>query len=68
MDYKIFATFNVIGGIGWAMGLTLMGYALGNVIPADQVDKYLLPIIGLIIVVSLLPSVWHIYQERRNPD
>jgi membrane-associated protein len=32
------------------------------------VDKYLLPIIGLIIVVSLLPSVWHIYQERRHPD
>jgi membrane-associated protein len=68
MDYKIFATFNLIGGIGWAVGMTLMGYALGNVIPADQVDKYLLPIIAVIIVVSLLPSVWHLYQERRNPQ
>jgi membrane-associated protein len=68
MNYKVFATFNVIGGIGWAVGLTSIGYALGKRIPPDKMDKYLLPIILAIIIISLLPSVWHLYQERRNPQ
>src|SRR3990167_2070109 len=43
MDYKKFVSFNLIGGLLWAIGVTLTGYYLGNLIP--DVDKYLLPII-----------------------
>jgi membrane-associated protein len=43
----------------------LLGFFLGKTLPAEQLDKYLLPIIGLIVVVSLLPSVIHIIKENR---
>ena len=49
MEYGRFLSFNVIGGLGWAMGMTLAGYWLGSLIPG--VDKYLLLIVGGIILV-----------------
>lgn len=57
MNYKKFVTFNLIGGVLWAIGVTLTGYYLGSLIP--DVDKYLLPIVGLIIVASILPGLHH---------
>jgi membrane-associated protein len=50
----------------WTFGVTLLGYFLGNLLPADQVDKYLLPIIVLVMLVSLLPSIIHIIQEKNH--
>ena len=64
MNYRTFISFNVLGGLIWTFGLTLLGYSLGTLIP--DVDKYLLPIILIIIVVSLLPSLLHIYQEHKS--
>jgi membrane-associated protein len=66
MNYRYFLTYNVIGGFGWTVGLTCLGYFLGSIIP--DVDKYLLPIVLAIIVISLLPSIWHIYQENKTPS
>lgn len=50
----------------WTFGITLLGFFLGKSLPPEQVDKYLLPIIGLIIVVSLVPSIIHLIQENRT--
>ncbi|MBI3103750.1 VTT domain-containing protein [Candidatus Daviesbacteria bacterium] len=57
MNYKKFVTYNLIGGVLWAVGITFAGYYLGNLIP--NVDQYLLPIVGLIIFVSILPGLHH---------
>lgn len=57
MDYKRFLIFNLVGGVFWAVGVTYAGYYLGNLIP--DVDKYLLPIIGLIVIASVLPAIHH---------
>ncbi len=65
MHYRTFMTYNLIGGFLWTFGITLLGFFLGKSLPPEQVDKYLLPIIGLIIVVSLLPSIIHVIQENR---
>jgi len=46
----------------WAIGLTLAGYALGSRIP--NIDKYLLPIVALIIVVSLVPVALEVRRSR----
>lgn len=62
MDYKTFFTFNLIGGLLWAVGMPLAGYFLGRVIP--DIDKYLLPIIGFIILASVLPTAIHLLKER----
>lgn len=61
MDYKRFVVFNLVGGVLWAIGVTLAGYYLGSLIP--DVDKYLLPIVGLIIIASILPVLHHILVD-----
>lgn len=62
MDYKTFLTYNVIGGILWAICLPLAGFYLGKAI--SDVDKYLLPIIGFIVVVSILPQAITILKNK----
>ncbi len=65
MSYRHFATYNVIGGAIWAIGLPVAGYVLGSVIPAETLDKYLLAILAGVVVLSLLPTVIHIYRHNR---
>lgn len=63
MRYPRFLAFNVIGGLLWGSGMSLAGFYFGRLLPADKVDKYLLPVIVLIIAISLLPSVVHVWRE-----
>ena len=65
MSYRRFFWFNVMGALGWAVGVTFAGYLLGNTIPG--VDKYLLPIIAVIILISVLPGAVHVLRERARP-
>lgn len=65
MPYREFFIHTVTGAILWVAGLCTLGYLAGNVIPADQVDRYLLPIILAIIVLSVMPSLLHIHKERK---
>lgn len=62
MNYKTFFTYNLVGGLLWTAGVSLLGYWLGKIIP--DIDRYLLPIIFLIIVVSVLPNVYQIYKAK----
>ena len=64
MEYKTFISYNIIGGFLWGVGLTLAGYFLGNIIP--NVDKYLLPIIALIIILSVAPTANHILKDPNH--
>ena len=64
MRYRTFLAYNLIGGMLWAVGVTLLGYFLGSVIP--DVDKYLLPVIGLIVFFSILPPIYHVWKERNS--
>lgn len=62
MNYPTFLSFNVVGGALWAVGLTLAGYFLGTSIPG--IDRYLLPIILVIIFLSILPTLIHILKDE----
>ncbi len=64
MSYSTFLVYNLAGGATWTFGITLLGDSLGTLIP--DVDKYLLPIILIIVIVSLAPSILHLYQERQS--
>ena len=59
---RVFTPWQVVGGLVWSIGLTLAGYALGSRIP--NVDKYLLPIVAVIIVVSLIPVALEVRRSR----
>ncbi|MET7684825.1 DedA family protein [Streptomyces sp. NPDC005423] len=61
---RTFTLWQVVGGLVWSLGLTLAGYALGSSIP--NVDRYLLPIVALIVVVSLLPLAAELYRSRKG--
>jgi membrane-associated protein len=66
MKYGTFVAFNIIGGLLWAVGITLAGYFLGHAIP--DIDKYLLPIVILIVLVSVAPGAWHILKDAENRE
>lgn len=61
MHYRRFVTFNVVGGVLWAAGVPTAGYFLGSVIP--DVDRYILPIVALIVVISVLPPATHVLRD-----
>jgi membrane-associated protein len=62
MNYRRFTFFNLIGALPWSIGVTLLGYFLGRVIP--DVDRYLLPAVIIIILLSLAPTLFHLRRER----
>lgn len=64
MNYRNFLIYNIIGAFAWAGGLTILGYFLGRSIP--NAEQYLLPIVLLIILVSLIPTVIHFWKARAS--
>lgn len=62
MSYKTFVIYNIIGGFLWGVGVTLLGYFLGEIIP--DAEKYLLPIIAIIIFLSILPPIISFAKEK----
>jgi membrane-associated protein len=61
---KTFAVWQILGGLVWTVGLTVAGYVLGTSIP--NVDRYLLPVVAVIIVVSLIPLALELLRARRG--
>jgi len=62
MRYPVFFLYNLIGALLWTIGLVFLWYFLGNVI---DVDKYLLPIVLVIIFLSFLPAIVAYIREKR---
>lgn len=63
MHYRTFVTYNVIGGALWAIGVTTLGYLLGEAI---DIDKYLLPTIFVIVLLSLVPVLLEVRKASRE--
>lgn len=64
MRYRRFVSYNVVGGLSWVVGLCVGGYVFGSIVP--DVDRYLIPVILVIIVVSILPTAIHLWRESRH--
>jgi membrane-associated protein len=62
MQYQRFVVYTIIGAVLWAVGVTMLGYFLGSLIP--DAGKYLEYIILAIIIASLAPPVIHFLRER----
>ena len=63
MPYPRFAFYNVVGGVAWVVSMTLLGYLLGEAAP--DIDLLLLPILGMIVLISVAPPALHLWRERR---
>lgn len=68
MRYKTFVIYNAVGALIWGVGITLLGYFLGDLIGEENVDKYLLPIIIGIIVVSFIPPYFEYRKSKKEKN
>ena len=65
MNPAKFFLWNAIGGLIWTQGVMALGWFLGERIKGS-IDHYLLPIIGLIIFLSLIPVAVEVLREWRS--
>jgi membrane-associated protein len=63
MQYRTFVTFNLVGGFLWAIGVTLLGYFLGQV---DFIEENLELAILAIVAISVLPIARELWLSRRQ--
>ncbi|WP_328900866.1 VTT domain-containing protein [Streptomyces sp. NBC_00441] len=61
MNYRSFIVFNVIGGVLWGVGVTLLGAALGNV---EFVHKNIEAMLVLIVLISVVPIAIEFLRAR----
>ncbi|MFQ5380391.1 MAG: DedA family protein [Dehalococcoidia bacterium] len=64
MGYARFALFNVVGATLWVSSMVLLGFAFGTALPNP--DLLFIPAVGLVILASIAPGLWHLYRERRR--
>ena len=67
LNRKLFSTWNAIGAIIWTQVAMGIGYLLGDVIKGS-VNEYLYPAVGIIVLISLLPLIKAIYEERKSKN
>jgi membrane-associated protein len=60
-----FFFWNVIGAVIWTELVLGAGYILGNKI-SGSIDRYLLPIIALIVIASVIPVAIEVLKEWRT--
>jgi membrane-associated protein len=67
MTYRRFATYNVLGGIGWVTSMTLTGYFLGLAVP--DLEKHIHIVVAVVIFLSLLPALiaWARMRMQARP-
>jgi membrane-associated protein len=69
MPARRFLLWNIVGAVLWTDGLILASYYFADkitkVIPPEQIDRYMLPVVGLIVLISVLPILIEIVRDRR---
>jgi membrane-associated protein len=64
MDYFRFLSFNVFGGIGWVLLVTMLGYLLGGV---TLIKDHLQIVTLMVILLSLSPMIFETVKAYRKP-
>ncbi|CAN5231921.1 VTT domain-containing protein [soil metagenome] len=63
MNYRVFVSFNMVGGFLWAIGVTMLGYFLGQI---KAVEENLQIAILAVVAVSLTPIALEVIKSRRD--
>jgi len=64
MKWRQFFFYNALGGLLWGILMPVLGYQLGSRV--SNIDKYILPVILVIIVLSAIPVLAHYLKLRRR--
>ena len=62
MNYLRFVSFNVFGGLGWVISMTLGGYYLGSI---PWIRRHFEAAVIAVVLVSIAPIVIHYIKSRR---
>jgi membrane-associated protein len=63
MEYRVFLRYNLIGGLLWGVGVTLLGFFLGNIpLVANNIEIALLMVVG----ISILPILIEVVRSKRK--
>jgi membrane-associated protein len=65
MSYKTFVSYNVIGALLWGVGVTVLGYFLGNI---TFIKENIELILVLIVALSLIPVAFEVLRAHRKRD
>jgi membrane-associated protein len=70
MSYRTFLTYNIIGALLWAAGISYIGYYVGALLHklGIEIDTILLPVVLLIILLSVLPPAIHVLKDKKQRD
>lgn len=63
MSVKRFTLWNVIGGVAWPLAIVLAGYYVGLKL---HIEKYALPVVGFVVIVSILSMLVELRRNRRR--
>lgn len=67
MQYRTFFFFNLLGGVLWGIGVTVIGYLIGYFFgQVEGLDKYFTLLVLVVIFVSALPAMIHVWKENRH--
>ena len=64
MEYKTFVAFNAIGAFVWGVGVTLLGYVLGDKVPFVRENLDLI-FVG-VVVLSVIPIIIEVLRQSRK--
>lgn len=67
MEYRRFLLFNFLGGVVWAIGMTLLGYYLGAALGhVEGIDKYFTLLVLAFFFIPGLPTVVHLWRDNKE--
>jgi len=67
MQYLRFLVFNLVGGLAWAVGVTLLGYFLGRAFGSIKgIDRYFTLLVIAFFIIPGLPTLIHLWRDRRK--
>jgi len=65
LDKRRFRFWNAVSGVIWTQTVMGLGFVLGDVLETS-IDRYILPIIFLIIALSLIPVAIELFKEWQS--
>jgi membrane-associated protein len=70
MPRRQFLVWNIVGAIIWVDGILLVGYLLANQLlkligGPENIDKYIIPFVLVIVLISAIPIFIEMFRERR---
>lgn len=67
MHYRRFLVYNLVGGLGWTAGMTLLGYFLGGALGhIEGIEKYFTLLVLAFFFIPGIPTLVHLWRENRH--